>query len=97
MKKSTNPLRLLNRQIYMSIVAFYLNLLTYFYLAFYTTFLPNIIMYGYQFRFITIYNIYIEQLLKKINFLAEFQELNFFLEAFRSIIETRSKFADNVK
>lgn len=51
-----------NRRIYVSILISYLNLLTYFYITFYTSFLLNFIINGYQLKFIIVYNIYIKQL-----------------------------------
>lgn len=98
MKKSTKSLRLPNKWVYISAVVFYLNLLAYFYKALYAVFLLNIIMDGHQFRSMTIYNIYIEQLSRgRVAFLMEFQGLEFLSMVFRIIAEVKSKFANDIK
>lgn len=51
-----NPQRQINRQIYMSITVFHLDLLVYFNVALTTTFLWAIIIDEHQFRWITAHN-----------------------------------------
>lgn len=87
-----------NRQIYISVMVSYLNLLAYFYIILYTISLPNIIMDGHWFQSMTVYNIYFDQLLRGSKaFLVEIQGLEYILEIFKTSIEMGNNFAKDVR
>lgn len=82
----------------MNIVVFHLNLLAYFYIAFCIISPQNIIVDRHKFRFITVYNVFIKQFLKKrFAFMTKLQGLEFLLEKFKTIAEAKSKFVDDIR
>lgn len=73
-------------------------MLTYFYIALYTTSLSLIILNRHWFSFITVFNAYITQLLSgRAIFLSDLQDLKFFSKVARIIIEVKSNFTNEVK